>query len=84
MEKGAPPPPPEDPGSLSATEALSAAEVLLEAFVERSAAGDQVGASKAWRMYEAATRAALQRRLDRDQKAAVAHHDLQGKPVRPR
>jgi hypothetical protein len=69
---------PEDPGS--ATEALSAAEVLLEAFAERSAAGDQVGAEKAWKLYEAATRAALQRKLDRAQSATVAQLDPEGKP----
>ncbi len=59
---------PEDTGSLSAT-AMKATEALLEAFAERCAAGDRLGSEKAWKLYAAATRAAIQRRIDRDRAA---------------
>jgi hypothetical protein len=62
---------PDDPGSLSRT-AMTATEALLEAFAERMAVGDEIGAEKAWQLYEAATRAAIQRRLDRNRKSAAA------------
>jgi hypothetical protein len=62
---------------------MTAAEALLEAFAERIAAGDEEGASQAWKIYEAATRAAIQRQLDRKQKGAP-RYDLQGNPIPPR
>jgi chorismate mutase len=66
---------PDDPGSMSRT-AMTVTEALLEAFAERMAAGDEVGAEKAWQLYEAATRAAIQRQLDRNRKLAAARVQL--------
>jgi hypothetical protein len=75
-----PPPMIGDPGSLSAA-ATTAMDTLLDAFAERSAAGDEIGAAQAWTLYQAAMHAAIQRKLERERRASAMRFDLQGKPI---